>query len=476
MTANDVDAAIAADPHEVGALLLGVAEDQWFDRKSARAAAKDLARPLIALANAEGGVIVVGLHDGRVEGVRSNPQKVNEFRQAAIDYTVPPVRVQVDEVECVNDEGDDDAVLVMRVDPSETVHELQNGDVYLRVGDESRKLSFAARQELSYDKGQAQYDGQMAPGAVWSELDDELVENYRSRTGATGDIRTLFSARSLLTSNGFLTNAGYLLFAPRPQVEFPQAYIRVIRYLSTERGTGSRLEVEEGSDIRIEGPIPRAIQRASSEIEKLIPQRRALNASGLFEGTPIVPRDAWLEGVVNAVIHRSYSLAGDHIRVEIFPDRVEIESPGRFPGLANPNYPLEISRFARNPRIARVCADLRIGQELGEGIRRMFDEMRLVGLRDPIYKQTSGSVRLVLAAIPRLHATQAKRLPDGSQQILDVLRSADRGLGTGDIEQAVGLTRPAVVRRLQALANEGLIEWHGKSKRDPRAFWTIRLE
>ncbi len=225
--------------------------------------------------------------------------------------------------------------------------------------------------------------------------------------------------------------------------------------------------------MRIEGPIPTAIQQAAHAISELIPQRRALADSGLFEAQPIVPRDAWLEGVVNAVIHRSYSLAGDHIRVEIYPDRVEIESPGRFPGLANPASPLLISRFARNPRIARVCADLRIGRELGEGIKRIFEEMRRVGLTDPVYKQGGGSVRLVLAALPRLHAGQAQRLPRGSQDILDILRAAGRGLGTGDIAEAIGLSRPATTKRLRALEAENLVTWHGKSARDPRAYWTL---
>jgi ATP-dependent DNA helicase RecG len=186
-----------------------------------------------------------------------------------------------------------------------------------------------------------------------------------------------------------------------------------------------------------------------------------------------VPRDAWLEGLVNAVIHRSYSLAGDHIRVEIYPNRVEIESPGRFPGLANPSRPLEISRFARNPRIARVCADLRIGQELGEGIKRMFDEMRLVGLTDPVYKQSSGSVRLLLQAVPRLDERVAARLPRGSQQVLDVMRASDRPLGTGDLAEALGLSRPATTTRLRALEAEKLIRWQGKSKKDPRAAWSL---
>lgn len=473
MTANQVDAALAADRSDVGRRLLALPEDQWFDRKSIRVRAQDLDRPLTAFANAEGGVIVIGLSDGRVEGIRSHASKQNAIRQAALDFTVPPVRAHVEQVGCINDAGEVDALLVIRVDPGELVHETRAGDVYLRVGDESRKLGFAARQELEFDKGQGQYDGRPVPDVRIADLDRKLVQNYRSRVGASSDLK-LFRARSLLTPKDELTNAGYLLFAPRPQDRFPEAYIRVIRFLTSERGTGARLGVEEGSDIRIEGPIPRAIQEADRVISSLIPKRRALAESGLFEARPIVPREAWLEGVVNAAIHRSYSLSGDHIRVEIYPDRVEIESPGRFPGLANPALPLEIPRFARNPRIARVCADLRIGQELGEGIKRMFDEMRIVGLRDPAYRQTAGSVRLTLAALPRLPATQAARLPKGSQQILDALRTAGvAGLGSGEVAETAGLSRPAANARLKALREEGLIVWHGKSSKDPRARWTL---
>ncbi|NNG20560.1 helix-turn-helix domain-containing protein [Naumannella sp. ID2617S] len=457
----------------MGARLLAIPEDQWFERKSAKINPKDLAKPLTAFANAEGGTLVIGLHDGKVEGLQATPDRINALRQSAIDFTVPPVRVKSRQINCINQDGRTDILLVVRVDPGEVVHESKNGDVYLRVGDESRKLNFVARQELEYDKGQSQYDGRPAHDASLTNLDQRLLENYRSSTGASGTVEQVLAARSLLTPKGHLTNAAYLLFHPRPHENFPQAYIRIIRFLSSERGTGKRLGVEDDSDVRIEGPIPSALHRADKEIQRLIFKRRALSDAGLFEATPIVPRDVWLEGLVNAAIHRSYSLGGDHIRVEIYPDRVEIESPGRFPGLANPSSPLEVSRFARNPRIARVCADLRIGQELGEGIKRMFEEMRRVNLRDPIYKQTSGSVRLVLTSVPRLLDTQMSRLPPGSQQVLDVLKGAGRALGTGDIADAIGLSRPATKKRLDALRAEGLIEWQGKSARDPRASWRL---
>jgi ATP-dependent DNA helicase RecG len=144
------------------------------------------------------------------------------------------------------------------------------------------------------------------------------------------------------------------------------------------------------------------------------PRRRALKADGVVGEVPLVPEDAWLEGLVNAAIHRSYSLAGDHIRIEIFSNRIEITSPGRFPGLVDAANPLEAPRYARNPRIARVCADLQFGQELGEGIRRMFEEMRLAGLVDPLYEETPASVRLTLLGEPVDRQLEA-RLPRGAR-------------------------------------------------------------
>ena len=395
MTVNQVDAALALPAGETAAALLALPEDQWFDRKSVRMLPKDLGPSLTAFANAEGGIIVIGLHDGQVEGLRGYPEKINSFRQAAIDFTVPPVRMSVSEVACVNSRGEDDLLLVLRVDPGERVHEVKTGECYIRVGDETRKLGYPQRQELEFDKGQAQYDGLPCPGVTMNDLDRLFLEDYRQSIRASS-VNSLMQARNLLTRSGEITNAAYLLFGQRPQDVFLHAQVRVRRFLGTDRGTGAGLALEEGTDRRVEGPIPRCVTDATMIIDELLPRRRRLARSGRFEAAPIVPRDAWVEGLINAIIHRSYSMAGDYIRVDIFTDRVEIESPGRFPGLPSPSRPTQITRFARNPRIARVCADLRIGEEAGEGIKRIFDEMRSAGLAEPVYKQTRASVRLIL--------------------------------------------------------------------------------
>ncbi len=215
-----------------------------------------------------------------------------------------------------------------------------------------------------------------------------------------------------------------------------------------------------------EGPIARQIVRAREIIQEEQPRRRALTSQGTFEAVPLVPEDAWLEGVVNAAVHRSYSLAGDHIRVEIFSNRIEVMSPGRFPGLFNTANPLDAPRYARNPRIARVCADQNFGQELGEGIRRMFEEMRLAGLVNPLYEQTAASVRLTLLAEPLDRRLEA-RLPRGSRRIMAALRDGGH-LSTGEVAEAVGISRPTASSHLRALRDAGLVVWTGKSPNDPR--------
>lgn len=260
--------ALAAAPEEVGRLLLAVPEDQWFGRKAASIQPKKLAEALVAFANAEGGTVVVGLDRPEIQGLNRVRGKLNDLRQAPIALTSPPVRAAFEEIPCINTAGENDVLLAIRIEPGERVHETSNGEC-LRVRDESHRLTYTQRRELEFDKGQAQFDGFAAEGVSLSDIDEGLVEAYQSRIGV-------------------------------------------------ERGTGARLGVEEGMDIRVEGSIPWAVQRATAEIERMIPQRRSLSPAGRFEAAPIVPRDAWLEGLVNAVIHRSYSLSGDHIRVEIY--------------------------------------------------------------------------------------------------------------------------------------------------------------
>lgn len=459
-------AAPAADDASV---LLNAHEDQWFERKSARIKPRDLANAIIGFANAEGGTFVVGLSDGHAEGTDGLGRKRNDLVQAALDFSVPPVRLQHRLLGCINDDGNPDHLLVFEIPPGEAaVHANTKDEVYLRVGDETRKLTFTQRQELTFDRGPGSYESRPLHRSGLGDLDRDLLDQYVEAVGASSRKR-LLRARGLLNADDKLNVAGWLLFARHPQSEFPEAFIRILRYRGTERGAGARQRI--ASDERCEGPIPSLLTEAHERIRAVQPTRRALGRRGRFEDIPVVPEDAWLEGLVNAVIHRSYSLAGDHVRVEVFDDRIEITSPGRFPGIVDLADPLDAPRFARNPRIARVCNDLDFGQGLGEGIRRIYQEMRHAGLVDPIYTQTAATVRLVLSGEPAKEAVNARLRPE-AQAITLALRDAGT-LRTGEIAEVLGRSRPATIRRLKALQDAGLVRWVGHSPQDPHAWWEL---
>jgi ATP-dependent DNA helicase RecG len=468
---SSIDHVTSLPPDEISAAVVSLVEDQWFDRKSVRVDAAKLAKTLVAMANAEGGVIVVGVHGGRVEGTDEHQRHRNSLMQASLDHTEPPVRVRSELLPCVNEHGAADHLLVLSTDTSDIVHKTKADEVYLRVGDEDRRLRFEQRQELVYDKGQSHFDGIVLSETTTDDLHPAAIEAYMTEIGSSSVERAL-RARSLLTPQGGVTTAAYLLFGEHPQNRFPEAYVRVLRYEGVERKTGSRLNLKQ--DVRCEGNLTSMIEATSVQVERFQPTRTALAPSGRFERQGLIPRDAWLEGIVNAVVHRSYSLGGDHIRVEIYDNRIEVTSPGRFPGVTRVDDFRDIPRFARNPRIARACADLRFGRELGEGIRRIFDEMRAAGLLDPVYRHGPAAVTLTLAATP-LNPEVAELLPSRSSEVMEHIRSSG-GLSTGDIADAIGLSKPATLTRLRALQEAGLIEWVGKSPKDPRAYWKLHSE
>lgn len=469
MSTTLVESALALPPEQLGAALVELPEDQWFERKSSRISPRELANSLIGMGNADGGHIVVGIHDGLVEDLDAAPTRLNGQMQANVDFCEPPVHVRQSLVDCRTEHDQSARLLVMEVEPSGIVHTNKRDEVYLRVGDENRRLGFRQRQELLYDKGQSSYETQPSSNTSLDDLDRELVESY-ARAVKAPDAQRLLEARGLIHQQA-LTIAGCLLFARYPQSALPEAFVRVLRYRGSDRGTGARQQLLE--DIRVEGPIPLQLRQAHEAIGALQPTRRALliDTTG-FGDVALVPEDAWLEALVNAVVHRSYSIAGDHIRVEIFDDRIEVWSPGRFPGLVDLGDLSDATRFARNPRIARVCADLNFGQELGEGIRRMFEEMRRAGLNDPVYRQASGGVHLTLLAEPR-HRELDERLSDHGRAIMSALRRADH-LSTGELVEVLEVSRPVVQRELAELRQAGVVEWVGKSTRDPRAYWRLR--
>ena len=456
-------------PDQATAMLLAEPEGQWFDRKSARIKPRDLAIPLISFANADGGMLAIGLHDGKCEGIGNDSRALNGWLQTGREHARPAVPFSATEAACINDAGARDRVLLIEIPPSSRVHATRKDEVYRRVGDSDYKLQFDERTAFEYERGNIAYELQPLPPGLSVALDRGALEAYAERIGHPEPERVL-NARGLEDEGGALLSAGALLFGVHPQNAYPQAHVRVLRYRGTDARTGASQNLAR--DVRCEGRLPEQIEQAKGVMIEEVPTMRALGRDGRFAWTPIIPEDAWLEALVNAVVHRAYSDSGDHIRVSIFDDRVEVVNPGMFPGGAPPADLRGVRRFPRNPRIARVMAELEYGQDLGEGLRRMVEIMELSDRPAPSVHPTPGGVRVTLRG-PTAESEKLREMPELARAIYEMIGGAGQ-LRTGEIAAMAGIVRPTALRHLNVLADAGLVRRVAKSRNDPHAHWVIR--
>ena len=126
--------------------LISVSEGQTFDRKSARIDPKGLAVVLVAMANADGGRVAIGIEDdGTVTGIDRYIGNVNDLLRVPMDLCVPRVNVHPEYIDCTNNNGDADHVLLFNVEQSNRLHATSSDEAYIRVGDKSHKLGFEER-------------------------------------------------------------------------------------------------------------------------------------------------------------------------------------------------------------------------------------------------------------------------------------------------------------------------------------------
>ncbi len=307
-------------------------ENQWFDRKSVRTRARELADAMVGFANAEGGLVVLGISNGMVEGIGHDDGAQNAWRQAGRDFAQPPISARFELIACATDSGVDGHLLLTEIDPSEHVHENVRGEVYLRIGDENRRLTPLEAQELRYDKGTTFFDGTPVTGTTREDLDDNLVSSFLRAVGGAARPDESLASRGLLTRtrSGFIpTVAGVLTLGCDPQQFFPEARLRLLRYQGTVRETGTRSNIL--ADSFVDGVLRAQILGARRILRRWLGVSVRLQRSGRFRPASLIPEDVWLEAIVNAIVHRSYSMGGDHVRVSLFADRLEVEIPGEAP-------------------------------------------------------------------------------------------------------------------------------------------------
>lgn len=475
------------DPTLTISRLKAMPESQFFDRKSARLTPRDFSHQLSAFANASGGLVVIGIEDnGRITGVTDLQE--NMFRQAAFEYLRIPPEYTVEVVFCSLDNGDDGKIMLFHIATSSNeIIKLKNGEAYLRVGDHSVRLSSEMLAELEYSKGIKSYEARVIDDATLDDLDQELIERYvKMLNPFVSKPLDVLKGRGLLKEKGGvfqITVAAILLFGKVPTQFLPGARIRFLRYEGVTAEVGTRFNLVK--DITIERPLDQMISECRQLLESQMREFQQLGRDGVFKRIPEYPAFAWLEGLVNAVAHRDYSLQGDYIRITMYDDRIEFSSPGRLPSIVTVDN-IQNTRFSRNPMIARVLCDFGWVRELNEGVKRIYTDMASFFLDPPSFSEPNGNT-VLLVLKNNIAARSLRRME--SQKVFfdkqwDDLSTLDRDLiyYIANIEKCTPRilwemskkSRPTITAHLKKLIELDLIVEHSTSPRDPTKYYTLK--
>lgn len=378
----------AEPPASAVAALLAAGPGERVAFAGAQTSPPRLAESLIALANAHGGVLVVGITpNGRPTGI-PDPTEARAALQAAGLLTTPPLILPLPQWA----EHEGKPLCLVEVPPGLPHVYSLDGRYLTRTGAVNRLLSASELTGLLLARGEAGFESRPAPAAILADLQPTAVESYLAALGrpAGETWQEILLARGCLArgpDGPTPTYAGILLFGRQPQHTLRNAQITLVRYAGAQMG-------DEFLRHDAAGTLPEQIRQAEAFVTANM--RRGMRLSGFArQETTEYPLPVVREAIVNAAAHRDYAIRGDGIRVLMFSDRLEVYSPGRLPGHITLDN-LAVERFSRNEAIVQVLADLGFVERLGYGIDRMIAAMAEAGLPAPAFEETAAGFRVTL--------------------------------------------------------------------------------
>lgn len=433
---------------------------------------------VVGLANAQGGVLYIGIDDnGTISGLRSekwrNPKKAAAFIS---NYTVPPLLLETDLVPAEKDRW----VLTIKVPKAQGLCATRDGKVLrrrIKVDGRPENIPMFPQEysgRLS-ELGLLDYSAQVLPESSYADIDaqerNRLRKLIRANRGesallelADEDLDKALGVVRAVDGKLRPTVAGLLLLGKKESIA---------TLLPTSKVA---FQVLTGTDVRenIEVQLP-----LLSTFEELLYRFSAWNPEqefqeGLFRvPVPEFSERAFREGIVNALCHRDYTRLGSVV-VQVSNEGLLILSPGGFIDDITQDNLLTADPRGRNPLLSDMFKRIGLAERTGRGIDRIFEGSILYGRPLPDYSETtSDSVHLF---IPRMKAdfnfhrlilscreNHPELLTMSTLMILSLLRS-ERRLALPNLVELCHLSAVRVQRQIEILLKEGFIEAVGTGK------------
>ncbi len=434
-------------------------EGQLFERKRIDALnnAKELAKDCVAFANAEGGILHIGVEDK--ETLPPPKQKITEAQIVKLSKEVNGTTINVSALPTKITAENGGEFIELKILRSQSIAATADGRYYLRVADSSKPLMPDDIARLLTEKTAHSWEEQTSRRVSAENVDEDKKRQFLTDIRASERVKDFIKEKSdneifehyYFVKDNFLTNLGILWIGRRADRATLQ-YSPVIQFTKKD-------ELENKINKLVWDDFLLNPKELIDAIWNEIPDWREFYElpDGIFrQQVPHYDERIVRELLANALVHRPYTQRGD-IFINLFPDRLEIHNPGLLPLGVTPENILHKS-VKRNEHLAKVFHDLKLMEREGSGFDLIYDVLLSSG--KPLPKVQEGDDRVVVTIYKRII----------NKSIIDFVRKSDETfqlkqkerITLGLVAQNESLTAQQMIKCLELNDASELKHWLGK--------------
>lgn len=323
---------------------------------------------------------------------------------------------------------------------------------YVRVGDSDEPMS--EYEIYSYDafRKRIHDDLRTVSNAKFSLFDTDRLEQYKNAVKKERrNLATSVTEEEILQLMGIMDNdvptlSGVMTFSKYPQAYFPQFCITAVVVPGTEIGQLGSDNERFIDNMRITGSIPEMLEDAVDFVMRNSRTKTVINSSGKREDKPEYPLKAVREAILNALVHRDYSIHTENvpIRIEMYRDRMEIKSPGGLYGRISIDSLGKVRPETRNSTLANILELLNITENRYSGIPTIRREFQDAGLPAPVFEVKHGDFTVIF----KNNIWKAESKSDSDNMNASVLEFCRTPRSRSELEQFTGFTRYYMMKEI----------------------------
>jgi ATP-dependent DNA helicase RecG len=418
---------------------------------------------IVAFANAKGGTLLLGVRDG---GIVAGERLTNDLK-AKINSLArnckPTIATELSQV--------GEVVAVVVPEGTEKPYSCGSG-YYRRLDGNTQKMSHDELRIMFAENEPLPFEEKTVKGFTFDEVSKAKIRAFtREAAIRIGSAAVPDFLRSLKVADETrVKNAGILFFAKDVYDHLHQAQMTLLAFKGKDR-----LHIYDRRDVRDD--LLTQFNEAVGFLQKHLNVRSEIlgvNREDIYE----IPIEVLREALVNALMHRDYSITGTQVSVEVYDDRVEIVNPGGLPkGLSVWN--LGTVSIRRNELISDLFFRLHKVERIGMGIQKMKEAMVAAGLREPTFA-SDAFFRATFQRSPEfamkegiLGAEVSEKEPEGkaaqkttqktTQKVMGLIRHNPE-ITRRELAIELGITDSGVKYHLKKMQAKGLIRRVGPDK------------